>query len=70
MCLKVLFGALCFFWCYFSVVSGVAMKIHERTGKSSKYSIEELLSTVFPTKTSSDLDLDPCKAGMARDCLF
>ncbi|XP_066256660.1 protein tolkin [Euwallacea similis] len=28
-----------------------------------KFSVDELLHGVFPTKISSDLDLDPCKAG-------
>ncbi|ENN72173.1 hypothetical protein YQE_11228, partial [Dendroctonus ponderosae] len=29
----------------------------------SKYSVDQLLNSVFPTKVSSDIDLDPCKAG-------
>lgn len=28
-----------------------------------KYTIDQLMTTVFPRKTSDDLDLDPCKAG-------
>lgn len=31
--------------------------------RTSKFTIEELMSTTFPTLLSSDIDLDPCKAG-------
>lgn len=34
-----------------------------RTRHKQKFTIDELLTTVFPKKTSDDLDLDPCKAG-------
>ena len=37
--------------------------VSERTERSFKYSIDELLTAVFPKKISEDLDLDPCKAG-------
>ncbi|CAH0558861.1 unnamed protein product [Brassicogethes aeneus] len=36
---------------------------HEITEHKEKYTIDELLNTVFPKKTSNDLDMDPCKAG-------
>lgn len=29
----------------------------------TKYSVEELLKTRYPSKLSCDIDLDPCKAG-------
>lgn len=57
--------AFVFYWCYFAVVDSVVLRTLERTARSSNYSIEVLLNTVFPTKTSNDLDLDPCKAGKA-----
>lgn len=56
---------LLFVACYFAIVNSVAVRIQERTASDSKYSIEKLLTTIFPAKTSDDLDLDPCKAGKA-----
>lgn len=32
-------------------------------GASNKYAADELLCSVYPKKTSNDVDLDPCKAG-------
>lgn len=59
------------FLVYFQCASLVLGKsISERTKKSQsfKYTIEELLTSTFPKKTSNDLDLDPCKAGKLKKC--
>lgn len=59
-CSRLLFGV-------FAVVVNGPVEVEmvrERTGgMTRRYTVEELSSSVFPTKTSDDLDLDPCKAG-------
>lgn len=63
MLLKLLFSFFWLAWCYRLLVYSVEMIGVDKAAKTSKYSVEELLNTVFPTKVSSDFDLDPCKAG-------
>lgn len=59
---KVLFVVFCAHQCYCFVVNSSTC----RTEKTFKYSIDELINTVFTKKISDDLDLDPCKAGKLK----
>lgn len=36
----------------------------EQLEPSFKYTVDQLLTTDFPKKTSDDIYLDPCKAGL------
>lgn len=66
MWFKLLFGSFWLFWCFCLIVhSAVVVKEERIDGTVYKYSVQELLNTVFPKKISNDLDLDPCKAGKA-----
>ncbi|CAH1176432.1 unnamed protein product [Phaedon cochleariae] len=61
-----LLGLLCFTQSAFVFSSVIIEKSDGPIVKShshAKFTIEELLTRVFPKKTSSDIDLDPCKAG-------
>ena len=45
-------------------VLGAANVVDDSDNRTrNHFTIEQLLSTTFPKKTSDDLDLDPCKAG-------
>lgn len=53
---------------FVAVVSSVIVQKHDKLWTKSyspsfKYSVDDLLRTVFPKKTSDDIYLDPCKAG-------
>lgn len=37
--------------------------VDKRSERIFKFSIDELLNTVFPSSTTNDVYLDPCKAG-------
>lgn len=41
---------------------GNVASVH-RTNITAKFTIEELVDNTFPHDTSSDVDIDPCKAG-------
>lgn len=43
-------------------VKSKSTKPTERHQQGSKFSVSTLTSTQFPTKISSDIDLDPCKS--------
>lgn len=40
-----------------------------RQQQSHYYTIDELMTTVFPKKSSNDLDMDPCKAGKSYESI-
>lgn len=65
MWFKLFFGSFWLHWCFCLMVHSAAVINEERTAGTTKYSVQDLLNTVFPKKISGDLDLDPCKAGKA-----
>lgn len=46
-----------------SVLIAITLQNADLNTSQSTFSVEQLLNSVFPTKVSSDIDLDPCKAG-------
>lgn len=63
---KLLFVALCFH--QYRLINCVRPDlVDNRTETFFKFTADELLNTVFPTTTTNDLDLDPCKAGKQTD---